>query len=99
MQIKIFTVPILGGDDANEEMNHFLASHRIVEVQQALVNVPSISDILGDKLTAFAPDTIGVPYYKHEKVASNKLNKLRVNNPEAFYYWAKVGELLDGKTI
>ena len=37
MQIKIFTVPILGGDDANEEMNHFLASHRIVEVQQELV--------------------------------------------------------------
>ena len=64
-----------------------------------MVNVPSISDILGDKLTAFAPDTIGVPYYKHEKVASNKINKLRVNNPEAFFYWAKVGELLDGKTI
>ena len=28
------------------------------------VNVPSLSDILGDKLTAFAPYTTGVPYEK-----------------------------------
>jgi predicted nucleotidyltransferase component of viral defense system len=29
------------------------------------VNIPSLNDILGDKLTAFAPNTTGVPYYKH----------------------------------
>lgn len=29
-----------------------------------LVNVPSIEDILGDKLTAFAPNTTGIPYLK-----------------------------------
>ncbi|MBS1779254.1 MAG: nucleotidyl transferase AbiEii/AbiGii toxin family protein [Bacteroidetes bacterium] len=28
------------------------------------VNVPSLNDILGDKLTAFAPNTTGVPYEK-----------------------------------
>lgn len=28
------------------------------------VNIPSVEDILGDKLTAFAPNTTGVPYEK-----------------------------------
>jgi hypothetical protein len=30
--------------------------------EEMTVNVPSIDSILGDKLTAFAPDTTGVPY-------------------------------------
>jgi predicted nucleotidyltransferase component of viral defense system len=29
------------------------------------VNVPSIEDMLGDKLTAFAPNTTGIPYIKN----------------------------------
>ena len=33
------------------------------------VRVPSVEDILGDKLTAFAPHTTGIPYYKGEKPA------------------------------
>lgn len=33
------------------------------------VNVPSVEDILGDKLTAFAPHTTGIPYYKGENPA------------------------------
>lgn len=32
-----------------------------------LVNIPSVDDILGDKLTAFAPNTSGIPYYKGDK--------------------------------
>jgi predicted nucleotidyltransferase component of viral defense system len=28
------------------------------------VNMPSLEDILGDKLTAFAPNTTGIPYFK-----------------------------------
>ncbi|MBR5982200.1 MAG: nucleotidyl transferase AbiEii/AbiGii toxin family protein [Bacteroidales bacterium] len=30
------------------------------------VSVPSAEDLLGDKLTAFAPNTTGIPYYKHD---------------------------------
>jgi predicted nucleotidyltransferase component of viral defense system len=30
------------------------------------VNVPSLEDILGDKLTAFAPSTTGIPYFKKD---------------------------------
>ena len=40
-----------------------------------LVNVPSIGDILGDKLTAFAPETTGIPYYKSDKLATLEIIK------------------------
>ena len=39
------------------------------------VKVPSIEDILGDKLTAFAPNTTGIPYFKGEKSMSMEIIK------------------------
>lgn len=39
------------------------------------VTVPSAEDILGDKLTAFAPNTTGIPYYKNEKCCSMEIAK------------------------
>ena len=35
-----------------------------IEGNTSLVKVPSAGDILGDKLTAFAPNTTGIPYFK-----------------------------------
>lgn len=35
----------------------------------------SVEDILGDKLTAFAPNTTGIPYYKGKKVCSVEIMK------------------------
>jgi len=32
--------------------------------KETMVTVPSINSITGDKLTAFAPNTIGIPYFK-----------------------------------
>jgi predicted nucleotidyltransferase component of viral defense system len=32
--------------------------------EETLVSVPSIDAITGDKLTAFAPNTVGIPYFK-----------------------------------
>lgn len=40
-----------------------------------MVKVPSIGDILGDKLTAFAPETTGIPYYKKEHLATLEIIK------------------------
>lgn len=37
--------------------------------EDVYVNVPSIEDILGDKLTAFAPHTTGIPFFKGENPA------------------------------
>lgn len=37
MQIKIFTVPIVSGEQTNEELNKFLRSNKIVEMDRQLV--------------------------------------------------------------
>jgi len=34
--------------------------------EAVFVNIPSIDDLLGDKLTAFAPETTGIPYFRQE---------------------------------
>lgn len=39
------------------------------------VKMPSIGDILGDKLTAFAPNTTGIPYFKNGVDASMEIIK------------------------
>lgn len=43
--------------------------------EKVFVNVPSIGDILGDKLTAFAPNTTGIPYYKNGRSATLEIIK------------------------
>lgn len=40
-----------------------------------LVNIPCLEDILGDKLTAFAPNTTGIPYFKSENSMSMEIIK------------------------
>ncbi len=37
MQIKLFTIPVLGVSDYNDELNAFLRSNKIVEVDKQLV--------------------------------------------------------------
>lgn len=39
------------------------------------VSVPSLEDILGDKLTAFAPNTTGIPYFKKDDSMSMEIIK------------------------
>jgi len=46
-----------------------------LEGEHVLVNVPSTADLLGDKLTAFAPNTTGIPYFKGEKNCSMEIIK------------------------
>lgn len=41
MQIKIFTVPLQGGEVASEELNRFLRGHKILQVEQQLVSEAS----------------------------------------------------------
>lgn len=40
-----------------------------------IVIVPSIEDLLGDKLTAFAPNTTGIPYFKNKDSMSLEIIK------------------------
>lgn len=46
-----------------------------LEGEPLMVTVPSAEDILGDKLTAFAPNTTGIPYYKNGKSCSMEIAK------------------------
>ena len=46
-----------------------------VDTEPLFVNVPSLEDILGDKLTAFAPNTTGIPYFKNEDSMSMEIIK------------------------
>ena len=43
--------------------------------EPVLVNIPDKADLLGDKLTAFAPNTTGIPYFKGEKDCSMEIMK------------------------
>lgn len=45
------------------------------EGEPVSVNVPCSADLLGDKLTAFAPNTTGIPYFKGEKNCSMEIIK------------------------
>lgn len=46
-----------------------------LEGELVMVNVPSKADMLGDKLTAFAPNTTGIPYFKGDKDCSMEIIK------------------------
>jgi len=46
-----------------------------VEGEPVYVNVPSVEDLLGDKLTAFAPNTTGIPYFKRGRDCSMEIIK------------------------
>lgn len=43
--------------------------------EPVLVDVPCLEDMLGDKLTAFAPNTTGIPYFKNEDSRSMEIIK------------------------
>ncbi len=46
-----------------------------VKGDSIMVSVPCMEDLLGDKLTAFAPNTAGIPYYKGEDSMSMEIIK------------------------
>lgn len=46
-----------------------------LEGEPVMVSVPGKADILGDKLTAFAPNTTGIPYFKGGKDCSMEIIK------------------------
>ena len=74
----------------------------LFEVEKEVkVCMPTLNGITGDKLSAFAPTTIGIPYGKGKSMEIIKqlfdlgvlfeyiiLNKLKAVSPESFYLWA-----------
>lgn len=69
--------------DVLYEDNHYERTRKVaidspfieLEDDPLMVEVPSAEDILGDKLTAFAPNTTGIPYYKNGRSCSMEIIK------------------------
>lgn len=57
---------VLYEDNHYHQLEDKVLEHPFIDTdgQETIIKVPSVADILGDKLTAFAPNTCGVPYYK-----------------------------------
>lgn len=56
---------ILIGDSIYPELIEIPVSTKWIETEKVTyVTMPTIDSITGDKLTAFAPNTIGIPYFK-----------------------------------
>lgn len=47
----------------------------IIDEPLVMVNLPSHEDLLGDKLTAFAPHTTGIPFFKGQKKCTMEIIK------------------------
>lgn len=63
-------------DNYSKLINLPADSHFLPQKGEPLqVDVPSIEDLLGDKLTAFAPNTTGIPYFKGEHSMSMEIVK------------------------
>lgn len=59
---------ILVGDSIYPELIGCSVHTKWIEIDdEVIVKTPSIDAITGDKLTAFAPNTIGIPYYKRKE--------------------------------
>lgn len=59
------------------QVKEALVVNQFIELdsEPSIVYVPSVGDILGDKLTAFASNTTGIPYYKNGNSRSTEIMK------------------------
>lgn len=76
-QESYILLDVLYEDTHYNQVNEIEVKNQFIELDEApsVVKVPSIGDILGDKLTAFAPNTTGIPYYKNGTPHSTEIMK------------------------
>ncbi len=68
---------ILVGDSGYHKIEELPIKSSFLSLTEkpSMVTVPSFEDLTGDKLTAFAPETTGIPYIKSEQSASMEIIK------------------------
>lgn len=76
-QESYILLDVLYEDTHYHQVNEVEVVNQFIELdsEPSIVKVPSIGDILGDKLTAFAPNTTGIPYYKNGNSCSTEIMK------------------------
>jgi predicted nucleotidyltransferase component of viral defense system len=67
---------VLIDDSIYPELTKKAIQTKWIEIEEeSMVTLPSIDSITGDKLTAFAPNTIGIPYFKSGQPFSMEICK------------------------
>lgn len=76
-QESYILLDVLYEDTHYQQVNETEVVNPFIELDDdpSKVKVPSIGDILGDKLTAFAPNTTGIPYYKNGNSRATEIMK------------------------
>lgn len=76
-QESYILLDVLYEDTYYQQVNQIEIRNNFIEIEgePSVVCVPSVGDILGDKLTAFAPNTTGIPYYKNGNSRATEIMK------------------------
>ena len=76
-ETEFILLDVLFEDIHYQEIEEVPIQSRFLKTQgeQVKVKVPGKADMLGDKLTAFAPNTTGIPYFKKGKDCSMEIIK------------------------
>lgn len=76
-ETECILLDVLFEDIHYQEIEQLPIQNRFLKLEgnPVMVNVPSKADMLGDKLTAFAPNTTGIPYFKGDKDCSMEIIK------------------------
>jgi superfamily II DNA helicase RecQ len=85
MQIKLFTIPIISVNDYNEELNLFLRTNKIIEIEKQLIQT---SDS--------AYWCIYISYItsnSYENTAKEKIDYIKVLDPAIFARFSKLREI------
>lgn len=84
MQIKILSIPIIGGESANEELNIFLRSKKILQVENQLISNQSgifwsfCIKYLDTAPTPLAPERVKIDYKQVlEEAIFKRFSRLR----------------------
>lgn len=82
MQIKLFTIPIVGGEDLSDEMNVFLRSKKVLQVEHHLIQLKTeafwsfyikyVEDITGEGTAMTGFDKAKIDYREVLDEASYK---------------------------
>ena len=77
---------VLYEDNPYSNITSLPIEHRILkrEGEPVMVNLPSLEDMLGDKITAFGPESIGIPYFKGDRDCSLEIMKQLFDNGRLF---------------
>ena len=82
MQERIFTVPCIGGEEINEELNRFLRTNKVVGVAKQFYSID------GNAFWSFCVEYLNVPVMQTDK--KEKVDYKNVLDSEAFAVFTKL---------